>query len=99
VDAVGAEDEPLVGLQLSRAKDVHQDFGLRPDASRQDVSVGGSPRLGGCYLAGGHPRSDDRVIVGDLSGLAARDDVGSRVADVGDADHALWLGHQGDDQR
>jgi hypothetical protein len=97
--AAGAEDEALVGLQLPGAEDVDQGLAFRTDASSQDVSVDGRARLGGSYLAGGHPRGDDRMIVGDLARLASHHDVGARVADVGDRDHAVRLGHERGDHR
>ena len=91
MNAVGAEDQPLLRQQLSRPEHVHERLGLRPDASGQDVSVGSGARLGGRDLARGNARGHDRVIVGDLPSLATGHDVGPRVADVGDADHALRI--------
>ena len=83
---VGAEEDPVPGAQIELPH-VGLHLGGHAEGAGEDVAlrVDGRLRLG--HLAVAHPLLGQAVVVGDLDQLALGEDVGPRVADVGQGQH------------
>ena len=82
--AVGAEQEHVGEVDLERALEVHLDFGLGPEATRDDVLGHGDVGLLGRQVVPADELPDKTMIERELVDPALPDAVDARVSHVGD---------------
>ena len=89
--AVRAQEHAVAGAQL-QLPHVGLDLGGHAEGAGEDVALGMDGRLLLGHLAVAHALLGQAVVVGDLGELAAGEDVGPGVTDVGQRQHVPALG-------